>query len=91
VHVVDLGEIGFGHRRMGFEDWLDRIPYLAPIRAIGRLTGGRVLSTTFRAAGGLPGWAVRASFKATALRREVTKPLFLRNLGEPEPSGVRGS
>jgi polyhydroxyalkanoate synthase subunit PhaC len=144
VYVVDFGEIGFGDRRMGFEDWTDRIlpatlrrvsarhggrpvdvvtwslggtltlltaaahddlplrsiaavgtpidysriPYLTPLRTIGRLTGGRVLSTTFRAAGGLPSWAVRASFKATALQREITKPWFvLRNLHDAETLG----
>ena len=36
-----------------------RIPYLAPLRALGRVTGGRVLSSTFRAVGGLPRWAVQ--------------------------------
>jgi polyhydroxyalkanoate synthase len=144
VYVVDFGDIGFGDRRMGFEDWIDRIlpatlqrvsarhggrpvdvvtwslggtltlltaaahgdlplraiaavgtpidysriSYLTPIRAIGRLTGGRLLSTTFRAAGGLPSWAVRASFKATALQRELTKPWFiLRNLHDAETLG----
>jgi len=144
VYVVDFGEIGFADRRMGFEDWLDRIlpatlrrvsarhggrpvdvvtwslggtltlltaaahpglplraiaavgtptdysriPYLTPIRAVGKVTGGRLLSTTFRAAGGLPAWAVRASFRATAIQREVTKPLFvLRNLHDSERLG----
>jgi polyhydroxyalkanoate synthase len=47
-----------------------------------------VLSTTFRAAGGLPSWAVRASFKATALQRELTKPWFvLRNLHDADTLG----
>jgi polyhydroxyalkanoate synthase len=65
-----------------------RIPYLAPLRAVGRVTGGRVLATAFRAVGGLPGWAVRASFRATALQRELTKPLFvLRNLHDVERLG----
>jgi polyhydroxyalkanoate synthase len=65
-----------------------RIPYLAPLRALGRVTGGRVLSTAFRAAGGLPAWAVRASFKATALQREITKPWFvLRNLRDVDTLG----
>ncbi|MDT4913383.1 MAG: poly[(R)-3-hydroxyalkanoate] polymerase subunit PhaC [Pseudonocardiales bacterium] len=64
------------------------IPYVAPLRTIGRVTGGRVLSTAFRTAGGLPGWAVRASFKATALQREITKPWFvLRNLHDAETLG----
>lgn len=62
-----------------------RIPYLAPLRAAGRVTGGRLLSSTFRATGGLPAWAVRTTFKATALQRELTKPWFvLRNLNDPE-------
>ncbi|MFN2560640.1 MAG: alpha/beta hydrolase [Jatrophihabitans sp.] len=65
-----------------------KIPYLAPLRTIGRLTGGRLLTTTFRAAGGLPSWAVRASFRSTALQREVTKPLFvLRNLHDQDRLG----
>jgi polyhydroxyalkanoate synthase subunit PhaC len=64
------------------------IAYLAPLRTLGRVTGGRLLSTTFRAAGGLPGWAVRAGFKATALQRELTKPWFvLRNLHDAETLG----
>jgi polyhydroxyalkanoate synthase len=144
VYVVDFGEIGFGDRQLGFEDWIDRIipatlrrvsarhggrpvdvvtwslggtltlltaaahddlplrsiaaiatpidyskiAYLTPIRTIGRVTGGRLLSTTFRVAGGLPSWAVRASFKVTALQRELTKPWFvLRNLHDAETLG----
>jgi polyhydroxyalkanoate synthase len=65
-----------------------RIPYLAPLRTLGRVTGGRVLSSAFRAAGGLPAWAVRTSFKATALPREITKPWFvLRNLHDVDTLG----
>jgi polyhydroxyalkanoate synthase len=65
-----------------------KIPYIAPLRAIGRVTGGAVLSSVFQVAGGLPAWAVRASFKATALQREITKPVFvLRNLTDPETLG----
>ncbi|MDT4940337.1 MAG: poly[(R)-3-hydroxyalkanoate] polymerase subunit PhaC [Pseudonocardiales bacterium] len=65
-----------------------KISYLAPLRSIGRVTGGRLLATTFRVAGGLPAWAVRASFKATALQRELTKPWFvLRNLHDTETLG----
>jgi polyhydroxyalkanoate synthase len=144
VYVVDFGEMTFADRRLGFEDFVDRIvpatlrrvsarhagrpvdvvtwslggtitlltaashpeiplrsiaavgtpidysavPYLAPLRALGRVTRGRVLDSTFRLTGGLPGWAVRASFKATALQREMTKPWFvLRHLSEPETLG----
>lgn len=64
------------------------IPYLAPLRALGKLTGGRVLASAFRAAGGLPSWAVRASFRVTAPQRELTKPWFvLRNLHDRETIG----
>jgi polyhydroxyalkanoate synthase len=65
-----------------------KIAYLTPVRTIGRVTGGRLLSTTFRVAGGLPSWAVRASFRVTALQRELTKPWFvLRNLHDAETLG----
>lgn len=64
------------------------VPYLAPLRTLGRYTGGRLLRTTFRAAGGLPSWAVKGSFRFTALQRELTKPWFvLRNLGDTETLG----
>lgn len=62
-----------------------KVAYLAPIRAAARLTGGHLVGTAGRLLGGMPGWAVRASFKATALQRELTKPLFvLRNLHDAE-------
>lgn len=65
-----------------------KVPYLAPVRTLGRLTGGHLVSTATRAAGGLPGWAVQAAFKATALQREVTKPWFvLRNLHDADTIG----
>jgi polyhydroxyalkanoate synthase len=62
-----------------------KVAYLAPIRALGRRTGGQLVGSLSRVAGGLPSWAVKASFKATALRRELTKPLFvLTHLHERE-------
>lgn len=62
-----------------------RVEYLAPIRALGRATGGRLVTTANRVAGGMPSWLVRTSFKATALQREITKPWFvLRNLHDTE-------
>jgi polyhydroxyalkanoate synthase len=65
-----------------------KVPYLVPVRAAGRLTGGRLLGAANRTLGGVPGWAVRAGFKATALQRELTKPLFvLRNLHDAETIG----
>lgn len=64
------------------------VPYLAPLRTLGRYTGGRVLRGAFRAAGGLPSWAVKGSFRVTALQRELTKPWFvLRNLDDTETLG----
>jgi polyhydroxyalkanoate synthase len=65
-----------------------KVPYLVPVRAAGRVTGGRLLGAANRTLGGVPGWAVRAGFKATALQRELTKPLFvLRNLHDAETIG----
>lgn len=62
-----------------------QIPYLAPVRRVGKLTGGRVVHGANRALGGQPGWAVRAGFRFTALQRELTKPWFvLRNLHDTE-------
>ena len=62
-----------------------KIPHLAPVRRLGRLTGGHVVHLANRALGGQPGWAVRAAFRFTALQREVTKPWFvLRNLHDTE-------
>ena len=62
-----------------------KVAYLAPIRAVARLTGGHLVGTAGRLLGGMPSWAVRASFKATALQRELTKPWFvLRNLADAE-------
>ncbi len=62
-----------------------KVAYLAPLRMAGKLTGGRVMTAANRALGGMPGWAVRAGFKATALQRELTKPVFvLRNLRDPD-------
>lgn len=64
------------------------VPYLAPFRVAGKVTGGRVMTAANRALGGVPGWAVRAGFKATALQRELTKPLFvLRNLHDADVLG----
>ena len=65
-----------------------KVEYLAPIRSVGTATGGRLLTSVSRAAGGLPSWAVRFSFKATALQREITKPWFIaRNLHDAETMG----
>jgi polyhydroxyalkanoate synthase len=65
-----------------------KIPYLAPIRRIGKLTGGRLVHAANRALGGQPAWAVRAGFRFTAFQRELTKPWFvLRNLHDVDTLG----
>jgi polyhydroxyalkanoate synthase len=58
---------------------------MAFVQQASRITGGRVLTAVNRTVGGQPGWAVRLAFRATALQREVTKPLFvLSNLRNDE-------
>ncbi len=61
---------------------------IAPIelaRRVGKVTGGRVLALPTAAMGGVPRHLVRAGFKATALQRELTKPLYvLGNLTDTE-------
>ncbi len=53
---------------------------IAPVqltRTLGRYTGGRVLALPTAMMGGIPRHLVRAGFKATALQRELTKPLYV--------------
>jgi polyhydroxyalkanoate synthase len=58
-----------------------KIPSILPFRALGQVTGGAVVTNANRLVGGFPSTLVRASFRATAIQREVTKPLFIaRNL-----------
>lgn len=65
-----------------------KIPYLAAVRTIGRVTGGNVVHAANRLLGGQPGWAVRSGFRLTALQRELTKPWFvLRNLHDADTLG----
>jgi polyhydroxyalkanoate synthase len=52
-------------------------PLLAPVRAIGKHTGGRIISTTIKAMGSAPAPVVSAAFKATALPTYAKKPLTL--------------
>lgn len=57
------------------------IPMTAPLRTADRILGTRVVTAATGAMGGVPRQLVRASFRATAPRRELTKPIFLaRNL-----------
>jgi polyhydroxyalkanoate synthase len=52
-------------------------PMHPPARAIGKVTGGRVLGTTFRILGGAPPQLVGPAFKATSLMVYVKKPITL--------------
>ncbi|WP_183093816.1 alpha/beta fold hydrolase [Nocardioides stalactiti] len=54
-----------------------KIPTLAPIRAIGRLTDGRIVGTALKAAGSVPAPLVSIGFKATALPTYLKKPRTL--------------
>lgn len=48
-----------------------------PIRRLGDLTGGRLVSGLYRALGGAPATLVSLGFRATALDRYLTKPVWI--------------
>jgi len=55
----------------------------APLRQIGRLTGGSLESALYRALGGAPAPLVSRAFQLTSIDRYLTKPLWvLRNLAD---------
>jgi len=54
-----------------------RVRMLAPIRRLAKLTGGALGTALYRALGGAPAPLVSLGFRATALDRYLTKPLFL--------------
>jgi polyhydroxyalkanoate synthase len=57
----------------------------APVRRLAGLTGGRIVTGLYRALGGAPEPFVRLGFQATAIQRQLTKPLFLlRNLDQQD-------
>ena len=63
----------------------ESVTMIAPLRAVGRFTGDRPLTTATGAMGGLPAPLVQASYRFTALQREITKPWFIaRNLHDTE-------
>lgn len=62
-----------------------KIPAISPLRLIGRFTGDAPLTSLTTLVGGLPASLVQASYKVTALQREVLKPWFVaRNLLDTE-------
>jgi polyhydroxyalkanoate synthase len=52
-------------------------PTLAPVRAIGKYTGGRIIGTGFKAMGSIPAPLVSLGFKATSLPVYLKKPRTL--------------
>jgi polyhydroxyalkanoate synthase len=52
-------------------------PTLAPVRAIGKVTGGRLIGTTVKLAGSIPAPIVSIGFKATSLPVYLKKPRTL--------------
>jgi polyhydroxyalkanoate synthase len=58
-----------------------RVRLMAPIRRLAKLTGGALGTALYRALGGAPAPLVSLGFRATALDRYLTRPVFLaRNL-----------
>jgi polyhydroxyalkanoate synthase len=61
----------------------DRVRLGAPLRQLGRLTGGALGTLLYRTLGGAPAPLVSRGFQITSLDRYLTKPLWmLRNLGD---------
>lgn len=52
-------------------------PTLVPVRAIGKLTGGRIIGTGFKVMGSIPAPLVSLGFKATSLPVYLKKPRTL--------------
>lgn len=52
-------------------------PTLAPVRTIGKFTGGRIIGTGFKAMGSIPAPLVSLGFKATSLPVYLKKPRTL--------------
>ena len=55
----------------------EQVRLFAPIRQLGKLTGGALVSFLYRALGGAPAPLVSRAFRLTAWDRYLTKPLFL--------------
>lgn len=54
---------------------MSKVPVLAPIRAIGKVTSGRIIGTGLRGLGSVPAPLVSLGFKATALPTYLKKPV----------------
>jgi polyhydroxyalkanoate synthase subunit PhaC len=63
----------------------EKVRLMAPIRRLADLTGGQLVSGLYRALGGAPATLVSLGFRATAIDRYLTKPLWItRNLENRE-------
>lgn len=63
----------------------EKLVLAAPIRRLADLTGGRLVSGLYRALGGAPATLVSLGFRATALDRYITKPVWIaQNLDNRE-------
>lgn len=56
---------------------LTKNPLLGPVRAVAKVTGGRIVGTALKAAGSVPAPIVSLGFKATALPTYLKKPRTL--------------
>jgi polyhydroxyalkanoate synthase len=54
-----------------------RVRMMAPIRPLVALTGGRIVTTLYRALGGAPAPLVEAGYKLAGIDKYVTKPLVI--------------
>ncbi|MBB3036438.1 alpha/beta fold hydrolase [Hoyosella altamirensis] len=62
-----------------------KLPNLYPLRALARITGGRITTLGTKLMGGMPAPIVRLTFRATAIERELKKPVFIaKNLANTE-------
>ena len=62
-----------------------RVRMFTPIQRLAKLTGGAFVTSLYRALGGAPAPLVSLGFRATALDRYATRPLFLlQNLHDRE-------
>jgi polyhydroxyalkanoate synthase subunit PhaC len=62
-----------------------QVRLMAPIRQIGEITGGRIVTTLYRALGGAPAPLVSIAFQLTAWDRLLTKPFTLaRHISDRE-------
>jgi polyhydroxyalkanoate synthase len=63
----------------------EKVALMAPIRRLADLTGGALGTALYRGLGGAPARLVSLGFRATAIDRYITKPLFIgRNLDNRE-------